>query len=282
MIFIIFSITCSVIVAILLKLARRYKINVPQAVTFNYLFALSLGFIFFKPAVSQLVTLYKPVYIVLGVLLPVVFWLLAGSIRRIGIVKTDIAQRLSLFIPIIAASLLFNEHFSILKITGLVTGLFAIIFILYKTKQEQYKNSGLIFPILVFLGFGIIDVLFKKVAQIQTIPFTTSIVGIFGISFIVSIIGISYLIFIKKEKFQFINILCGCILGLFNFGNIFFYLKAHQALAEQPSTVFATMNIGVITLGTLVGLFIFKEKLKLLNYIGLVLAIISVLLITLY
>jgi len=282
MIFIIISILCSVTVAILLKLARRYKINIPQAVTFNYLFAVVLGVVFFKPNLPQLTTFPSPIYIILGVLLPVVFWILAGSIRRIGIVKTDIAQRLSLFIPIIAAYFIFQEHFSGLKVLGLITGLFAIVFILYKTKQEQYKNSGLIFPILVFLGFGIIDVLFKKVAQVKTLPFTTSLVVIFGMSFIVSLLGIVYLTLIKKEKFQFINVICGCILGLFNFGNIFFYLKAHQVMAEHPSTVFATMNIGVITLGTLVGLFIFKEKLKVLNFVGLALAVISVLLITLY
>jgi hypothetical protein len=35
----------------------------------------------------------------------------------------------------------------------------------------------------------------------------------------------------------------------FNFGNILFYLKAHQAFADNPSTVFAAMNMGVIILG---------------------------------
>jgi hypothetical protein len=37
----------------------------------------------------------------------------------------------------------------------------------------------------------------------------------------------------------------------FNFGNILFYLKAHQAFADNPSTVFAAMNMGVIILGVL-------------------------------
>jgi drug/metabolite transporter (DMT)-like permease len=35
-----------------------------------------------------------------------------------GIVKTDAAQRLSLFIPLLAAWLIFNENFNLLKITA--------------------------------------------------------------------------------------------------------------------------------------------------------------------
>ncbi|MEG0850051.1 MAG: EamA/RhaT family transporter, partial [Flavobacterium sp.] len=63
---------------------------------------------------------------------------------------------------------------------------------------------------------------------------------------------------------------------IFNFGNILFYLKAHKAFAENPSTVFAGMNMGVIILGSLVGLFFFKEKLSKINIIGLLLALVSI------
>jgi hypothetical protein len=35
----------------------------------------------------------------------------------------------------------------------------------------------------------------------------------------------------------------GGLVGAFNFGNILFYLKAHQAFADNPSTVFAAMNM---------------------------------------
>ena len=78
-------------------------------------------------------------------------------------------------------------------------------------------------------------------------------------------------------KFTLINMLCGWILGIANFGNILFYLKAHQDLAKQPSLVFLTINIGVILLGSAVGVFLFREKLSRLNYAGILLALISIL-----
>ena len=84
----------------------------------------------------------------------------------------------------------------------------------------------------------------------------------------------------KKTKLQLVNIGCGLILGLFNFGNILFYLKAHKALVTNPSTVFAAMNLGVIVVGSLIGILVFKEKLTKLNYFGIALALCAVILIT--
>lgn len=281
MIFLLFSICCSVTVAVLLKLAKRYKINITQAVTWNYLFAIVLSVVFYKPSLTDLLAApIDTVYIALGVLLPVVFLFLAGSVRNIGIVKTDIAQRLSLFIPLLAAYFLFNEHFSGLKIAGLSIGIIAIFFTLYKKTAQKNEGLNWLYPIFVFIGFGIIDILFKKVAQIKAIPYTSSLIVIFILAFIISLLSIFYLAVVKKQKLELINFICGCILGFFNFFNILFYLKAHRAMADNPSVVFAAMNIGVIMLGSLIGIFIFKEKLNKLNYWGLFLALVAIILIT--
>lgn len=281
MIFLLFSICCSVTVAVLLKLAKRYKINITQAVTWNYLFAIVLSLVFYKPSLTDLVSApIDGVYIALGVLLPVVFLFLAGSVRNIGIVKTDIAQRLSLFIPLLAAYFLFNEHFSTLKIAGLSVGFVAIFFTLYKKTAQKNEGLNWLYPIFVFIGFGVIDILFKKVAQIKAMPYTSSLIVIFILAFIISLISILYLSVVKKQKLELINFICGCILGFFNFFNILFYLKAHRAMADNPSVVFAAMNMGVIIVGSVVGIFIFKEKLNKLNYWGLFLALVAIILIT--
>jgi len=281
MIYILISICCSVTVAVLLKLARRYKINIIQTVTWNYLFAIILGYFFFKPQIGDLVAVPSPIYIALGILLPVIFWFLAASIKNIGIVKSDIAQRLSLFIPILAAYFLFHEQMSNLKLFGLCVGLLAILLTLVKKQKGNNATANWFYAIVVFLGFGVIDILFKKLAQAQAIPYTSSLIIIFAIAFLVSILSILYQIFYKKQKLALVNFLFGGVLGLFNFGNILFYLKAHQALAQHPSTVFAAMNIGVIILGSVIGITLFKEKFSKTNYVGLTLALGSILIITL-
>lgn len=281
MIYLLISICCSVTVAVLLKLARRYKINIVQAVTWNYLFAILLSLVFFKPSFNELTSApVNATYIALGILLPVVFWFLAGSVRSIGIVKTDIAQRLSLFLPLMAAYFIFKEQFSALKIAGLSIGFLAIFFTLHKKTARTNDGLNWLYPVFVFAGFGIIDILFKKIAQIKAIPYTSSLIVIFILSFIISLGAVFYLKALKKQKIEFINFICGCILGFFNFFNILFYLKAHRNMADNPSVVFAAMNMGVIIAGSLVGILIFKEKLNKLNYWGLGLALLAILLIT--
>lgn len=280
MIYLLLSIACSVTVSILLKLARRYHISIVQAVTWNYLFAILLAVVFFKPQVGDLKITDYSIYITLGILLPVVFWILARSIRTTGIARTDIAQRLSLIIPLLAAYFIFKEQFNAIKLSGIALGFVAILLILSLKKNTDQPKTTLIYPVLVFLGFGFIDILFKKIAVISGVPYTTSLVVVFCCSAIIALIATFYLVVTKKEKLQLVNVLCGCILGCFNFGNIFFYLKAHQAFASNPSTVFASMNIGVITLGCLIGVFAFKEKLTKYNLVGLMLAVLAVVLIT--
>src|ERR1700733_10162325 len=107
MFYIILSICCSVIVSVMLKLAKRYHIDVYQAITWNYSMAILLSWLFLKPQFNNLQAAPVFSYLLLALLLPSLFVIIAISIRKSGIVRTEIAQRLSLFIPIIAAFLLF-------------------------------------------------------------------------------------------------------------------------------------------------------------------------------
>ena len=280
MLFLILCIICSVSVGVIFKIARNYSINIPQIVAVNYFFALGLCYFFFSPDLTA-VGIESPwgIYSSLGVLLPAIFLFLVASIKNVGIVKTDAAQRLSLFIPILAAWLLFGEKFTPLKITAFLIAFPALLLILNKPSQKT--QSKWIFPAVVLVGFGLIDVLFKQIALYTNLPYTTSLFVIFGLSLIViSAVVVVEMIF-KKVKLNSKNLLFGGFVGIFNFGNILFYLKAHQAFAENPSTVFAGMNMGVILLGSLIGVFIFKEKLSKMNFLGLFMALVAIVLIVL-
>jgi len=275
MLFLVLSILCSVIVGVIFKITRKYKGNPTQIVTFNYAIALALCYFTFSPNLDE-VDASAPwnIYIAIGVLLPFVLLSLVASIKHMGIVKTDAAQRLSLFIPILAAWLIFKEEFNSYKVIGIVIGFMALLFIL--RKQSANTENKWFFPAAVLLGFGVIDILFKQVALYTSLPYPTSLFVVFCVALSVAIVISIYEIGIKKVKLEPKNILFGALVGIFNFGNILFYLKAHKAFAENPSTVFAGMNMGVIVLGSLVGLLFFKEKLSKINFIGIFLALISI------
>jgi drug/metabolite transporter (DMT)-like permease len=159
-------------------------------------------------------------------------------------------------------------------LTALLFGFPALLLILHKPTDN--KENKWIYPAIVLVGFGIIDLLFKQIALNSTVPFTTSLFVVFSISLVVMIVYNCYELFSRKVKINFKSILFGGLVGVFNFGNILFYLKAHQAFADNPSTVFAGMNMGVIVIGSLVGIFVFKEKINKLNIIGLLLALIAI------
>ncbi|MDR7211131.1 DMT family transporter [Flavobacterium piscis] len=275
MLFLVLSIICSVAVGVIFKITRSYNCNPFQIIAFNYVVAIALCYFIFSPNINEIDSKAPwNIYLAIGILLPVVFQFLILSIKHMGIVKTDAAQRLSLFIPILAAWFVFNEDFNLYKIIGLIIGFVALLLIL--NKPSANTQSKWIFPAIVLIGFGIIDVLFKLIALYTALPYTTSLFIVFDIALAVSLFVVVYESAIKKVRLEYKNFLFGILVGIFNFGNILFYLKAHKAFSENPSTVFAGMNMGVIILGTFVGVFFFKEKLSKINLAGLFFALIAI------
>jgi drug/metabolite transporter (DMT)-like permease len=280
MLFLILSIFCSVTVGVIFKISRKSDVCLTQIVGINYLVALTLCYIFYHPDLAP-VNASAPwgIYVPLVLLLPSVFILLATSVKHVGIARTDVAQRLSLFIPILAAWLIFKENFDAYKIAGLVLAFPALLLILAKNTAKAHNNW--LYPLLVLVGFGIIDILFKQIALYTTLPYTTSLFVVFAGALAFSLLAAVYEITFKGTGLRVINLGYGALVGIFNFGNILFYLKAHQTFADNPSTVFTAMNMGVIVLGYLTGVIIFKEKPGRLNYLGILFALAAIACITL-
>lgn len=289
MIYVLLSVLCSVTVAVIIKLAKQKGVNYLQLLVWNYPMALLLTYLVLKPAIIPWQKeLPWHLYLPLGFLLPAIFICIAMSIRYGGIVKTEVAQRLSLFIPLIAAFLWMGEEVVPTKLIGISVGILAIIFSIGWNKKDSSQTSNTqnnstdntwIFPLLVFFGMGIIDILFKQVAQSAEITYMSSLWIVFVLALGFAILFLTYLLLIKKQALDLKSIAYGLILGMFNFGNIVFYMKGHRALPDNPSIVFTGMNIGVISVGALVGVLLFREKLSNSNKIGVFLALISVLLI---
>ncbi|HEX3385244.1 MAG TPA: EamA/RhaT family transporter, partial [Mucilaginibacter sp.] len=86
MFYIFLAICFSVAVSVLLKLAKRYQIDVYQAITWNYSAAILLTWVIFRPHLTNLRDAPIVTYALLGILLPVLFLIIAASIKITGIV----------------------------------------------------------------------------------------------------------------------------------------------------------------------------------------------------
>ena len=272
--YLIFSIICSVAVSILLKISKSKGISINQAVAINYPVAAISAFVLFKPDFSSNFNILLSewqILLSLGILLPAVFIIMGECVIRTGIAKSDAAQRLSLFLPILAAFLIFGETFSLGKILAVVLAIVSLSALVYKPKSNTQSTGGIWTLLGVWLGYGIIDILFKQLSKNAAMT-ATNLCTVFILS---AIILFTYLI-LRKTKWTKASISGGIILGCLNFGNIYFYFRAHQAYTNNPTLIFAAMNLGVITLGTIIGTSVFKEKINIINIIRIILAITAI------
>lgn len=279
---ILFSALCSVLVSVVLKLAPRARLDVAQLVTWNYLAAVSLCAWLLRPSLASLAHADAPWISLLGlaVVLPSLFLVLGASVRATGIVRTDVAQRLSLLLSLLAAFTLFGERADPVRAAGLGLGLLAVAGIVMRPSGDTAATThgGWKLLLTVWVGFALVDVMLKRIALSGTSSIAALQVA-FAIAFAL-MLGWQVLRHVRGQaRLQWRNFGAGSLLGLLNFGNIVFYVRAHQALPDNPSVVFAAMNIGVVVLGTLVGVLAFGEKTSRWNRLAIVLAILAIVLI---
>lgn len=275
----IIAVLCSVAVSVLLKVARKRNIAIQQAIAFNYIVALSLSWFLLKPDFKGLEftdfiaqSENTPIFLALGILLPSVFIIMSKAVEFAGIVRSDAAQRLSLFLPILAAFLIFHETLSQSKVVGIVLAFVGLFCLLSKPNQQSAVDfRGVLGLVGVWFGYGIIDILFKQVAKSGG-AFPTTLFIAFSLAACIMFI---YLLF-KRTQWNVASFVGGIILGVLNFFNILFYIKAHQSFGSNPTLVFAGMNIGVICLGTITGALIFKEKISKVNWLGIVFSLCAI------
>ena len=275
----IIAVLCSVAVSVLLKVARKRHIEIQQAIAFNYIVALSLSWFLLKPDFKGLEftdfiaqSENTPIFLALGILLPSVFIIMSKAVEFAGIVRSDAAQRLSLFLPILAAFLIFHETLSQSKVVGIVLAFVGLFCLLSKPNQQSaVAFRGVLALVGVWFGYGIIDILFKQVAKSGG-AFPTTLFIAFSLAACIMFI---YLLF-KRTEWNVASVVGGIILGVLNFFNILFYIKAHQSFGSNPTLVFAGMNIGVICLGTITGALIFKEKISKVNWLGIVFSLCAI------
>ncbi|QWT19650.1 DMT family transporter [Bacillus sp. NP157] len=281
MVYILLAVLFSVAVSVLLKLARRAGIDIVQAVATNYVVASLLAWQLLG-ATPQAVIEAKPTWpplVALGILLPAIFVVLARSVRTAGIVRTDVAQRLSLFVSLFAAFVFLGDVLTTQKALGIGIALLAVGCVLWRRQRGTTEPGAWWAPLLVFAGFGAIDICFKLVAKAGA-SFAAGLLGAFLIAMLLCWIVVAVRAAAGKAPLTLRSIGSGVLLGAFNFANILFYVKGHVALPKDPSLVFASMNVGVVVLGTLVGAVGFREKLAPVNWVGIALAIAAIVVMT--
>lgn len=280
MIYLVLSILFSTVLYVIFKLFTRFKINTLHAIIVNYIVALTIGFSVSSIEINPSVIYHSSWFfgaLALGFLFIFIFNIMAVTAQRNGLSVVSVASKMSLVIPIIFGVLLYNESLNIVKLIGIILALVAVFLASVKS-ENNISLKNLFYPVLLFLGSGIIDTSLKYLeinfVSKESIPMFSATIFMFA-----AFAGLLFALFKRDVKLQWKNLIAGIILGVPNYFSIVFLIKALSVNGIESSTVFTVNNVAIVALSTLIGLIAFKEKLHLKNRIGILLAIISILLV---
>jgi drug/metabolite transporter (DMT)-like permease len=284
LIFLLLSILFSTGLFVIFKYFGIYKIDVLKAIFVNYIVAFSMGF-FFAERQIPISEIYLEAWffgaLFLGVLFVSIFFVMAMTAQKNGVSVTSIAGKMSVVVPVIFGIILYNESVTFLKIVGILIALVAVYLSSVKDGQSEKKGT-LLFPILLFIGSGVIDTTLKFIQQNYVAPEDVSIFSgsLFGIAGVFAFFILIIKTIRKRESFGYKNIIAGIILGIPNYYSIIFLIKALQNENFESSTLFTINNVAIVVVSTLVGLLFFKEKFSIKNKIGVAMAILGIILVT--
>lgn len=280
MIYLIASIISSTAIYVIFRWAKNFSCKLNALITINYLVASILGFGFLmkfdtRPFVEN--NHWLPFGIILGVMYILMFFLIGNSSQKAGITVTTLANKLSLVFPVFFSLFWFDEQITTLKYFGIAGAITAVMLTLYKKDVKRTNFFYFALPLAIFLGSGFIDSFIKYVQALQiTVELSTAFSSfVFFTAFLCGIVITTLKSLNKKSELHTPTLLLGTLLGLANFGSLFFILQALNKSNIESSLVFALNNMLIVALSAILGFFIFKERLNRINVAGIVLAILS-------
>lgn len=285
MIYLLFSILASTLIFVIFKLFDRFKVATMQAIVVNYLVACTCGFIAFDDSVDlAAIPKYPWFYYTLGLgaIFIIVFNLMAITTQKNGMSVVSVATKMSLVVPILFGLLYYKESLGLLKIVGMILALVAVYLASVKPSARTITGgSALLLPLLVFLGSGIIDTSLKYLEDAfvnePDVPLFSA--TIFGAAAVIGLGVLGYLAIRGTFKFELKNVIGGIALGIPNYFSIYFLVKALRSGLLESSGIFTVNNVTIVLLSSIIGMLLFKEKISSKNWIGIALAISSILLI---
>lgn len=281
--YLVIAILLSTLIIVTFRIFNRFNISIVQAITVNYLVACIFGFMSESGSFNPEILAQKSwllFAVLMGLSLIAGFNLFALSAQKAGVAVTAISSRMSVAIPVTLGLLFFNDSSGIIKITGILTGLVAFYLTSKKDKTIRVNTSYIFLPVLLFLAIGINDSLMKVAEYFYlTNDFVPFLATSFGFALIFGLIVFAWKHRREKQSITFKNILAGVILGLFNWYSTLFVLKGLDIY--EVSFFMPVYNIGVVTLASLTGFTLFREKLTVTNRIGILLAVVAIVLIAL-
>ena len=278
------SILCSSLIFVIFKLYPRFGVQTLYAIIFNYFTACLVGFTLMENNVGLTEIPTKSWFLgtlFLGMLFIVIFNLMAKTSQVLGVSVASVATKMSLTVPVVLGVFLYAEELGVIKVIGVLLALCAVYFSSIKKSPLPIGKRSFYLPLLVFLGSGVIDASIQYAEQFLVPPgefpvFSSTVFASAGCCGIVFI-----LIRSARTRIRIApqSILGGIALGVPNFFSIYFLLRALQNEVLNSASVFTINNVAIVMFSTLLGIVLFREVLSTRNWVGIGLAVLSIVLV---
>jgi drug/metabolite transporter (DMT)-like permease len=268
---------------VIFKLFERYKIDVFQAIVFNYFTAFLCGILLYgnewNPSALNNITWFY--YAIVAAILFISLFILMGlSSQRNGVAITSVAVKMSMAASVLGMIFIYNESVSLLKVGGISFAFAGVVLVSWQKNGSGIKQGQSLWMLLVlFFGSGILDLVLNYVQNNELKVLTPSLFSAFGFG-MAGIIGLVVFLFQlqqKKARFGFKNVLGGIALGIPNYFSIYLLIKSYEETGWTDSTVIAIINVSIVCIAALTGFLIFKEKLNLTKGLGIVASLLAIL-----
>lgn len=285
MVILILCVLSQVSLAVCFKLFARLGIDTFTAIVINYWVSASLGSLIlgYVPLVHHdpEVAPWTWYAVAIGCLFVIGFTTIGQSIRYVGMTITMAMQKMSLLIPTAYALIGYQEHAGPMKLTGIGLSIAAILLVTRPDKTDHRSLRKilpwLIFPFGALIFSGMIEsILYHVQAEGLAIHGNIAFTA-YGFS-VAAFLGTIALIFravTSKYSISGKDILGGVLLGTPNFFSIYLILVLLKH--DFPGSVlYPVLNILILILSAIIGLFLFRETLRKANLFGIVIAVLAI------
>jgi drug/metabolite transporter (DMT)-like permease len=285
MIYLIGSIVLSSYLTLSFKVLQKLHINAFQAIVFNYIACVCTGAVFngsFPVSNQSMVLPWFKWALLMGVMFISIFNVIGVTTQKLGVAVASVANKLSMVIPFLFSIFLYSEKATLLKLIGIAVALLAVILTCYPAKKEENKNTNgnqllFLLPVVLFISSGLLDTLIVYVKNnffnTPADNFNNFLITAFTVAGAIGILTLLFQVITGKQKFSFKAVFAGVIIGIPNYFSIWFLGKVISQYAGNSSAVIPVNNMGIVLFSAVMAWLLFKERLKAVNWTGILLAV---------
>lgn len=287
MLYISLAILSNALIGLIFRYFNHWNVNTFASIVVNYYTCVAIGSVQYG---KQLISpdlwdaAWWPYVGAIGIVFIVGFNVVAVCVQFYGMTFTTLMQKMSLIVTAIFGMLIFNESSSWIKWLGILTAVPSI----YLLNQNPRKGTSLpkidnlpayvlALPFAVLLINSVIDSTFLSM-EAQNLYSGNDLRLVTYIFFIAATVGTLVLIvrlLQSKAILTIREVKAGLLLGLVNYGSIYFILLSLNA-GWEGSAFYPIVNVGIIGCTAIFGKLFFDENLSPRKWAGFALAILSI------